>query len=178
MNRCIALVVLLILASCGVQASIAEPLGYIAPVCGEGSNHQNSEKDYVTSEYLRSKISDEKLCVQDSSPRVLVSSPLRIIPYKNGMVDVELACNKDDSRKFFRGNAGSEVVFLAGGKAVIKARIPENPTTDRCAILAQESLDDSVALCEAFADSLKKDRAQCLQLCTGSDKEWACVVHK
>ena len=165
------------LLSCGASAGSSGSLGYIVPAC-EQVGASGGTKKWSTSEYLFESSKAKQVCAQPISSGVKIGTPLRIVPYKSGLIDVEFQCSHQDSMKFFKKNAGKEVFFVAGNEAVVKARIPENPTDDRCALLGQTDLKESVSICEAFAHSLNKDKGKCVELCSQSDSDWACVVHK
>ncbi|WP_155742298.1 hypothetical protein [Xanthomonas graminis] len=164
------------LTACSASAGSSGSLGYIVPGC-EQVGASDEIKKWPASEYLFESSKAKQVCAQPISSGLKIDAPLRIVPYKNGLIDVEFECSHQDSMKFFKKNAGKEVIFVAGNEAVVKARVPENPTDDRCALLGQTDLKESVSICEAFAHSLNKDKGKCVELCSQSDSDWACVVH-
>lgn len=164
------------LLSCSASAGSSGSLGYIVPAC-EQAGTSGETKRWSTSEHLFESSKARQICAQPVSSGVKIDAPLRIVPHKSGLIDIEFKCSHQDSMEFFKKNAGKEVFFIAGNEAVVKARIPENPTDDRCALLGQVDLKESVSICEAFAHSLNKDKGKCMELCSQSDSDWACVVH-
>jgi hypothetical protein len=108
-------------------------------------------------------------------PGVALSAPLRIIPYKSGLVDLEFACDRRAAEQFFRNIAGEGVDFVVGGTVVASARAPDSPSTSRCALLGG-GLGEAIGTCEAFATAAGKDKGACRTPC-GQDETWACIVH-
>lgn len=177
MSKAAVVLLMLSLASCGRQSSAAQQLGYIAPVCEQSAVLSGEGEKLNVSGYLYEKSAQEYMCVH-AERKVVLNAPLRIVPYQDGSVDVDFVCDGFDAEDFFKKNAGKDVAFVSANKVMAKAHIPQEPMGGRCALLHQQSLADSVALCEEFARALKNKKEQCISLCVDSGDEWACVAHK
>lgn len=169
---------IIFLASCSANGKSPAASGYMLPVCANGPASVG-EKVWPTAAPFFGAPLGKSVCTEQVSSGLSIHTPLHIVPYKNGLADVEFGCDREEAGAFFVRNSGRLIAFVAGSKAVVTARIPERPFIDRCAILGQPSLKEAVAMCEAFAGSMKLDKEQCWKPCVpNDDKSWACIVHK
>lgn len=168
--------ILFFLSACTVSSNPPEAAVYMLSACQMPAHA--GEKIWPAAKNFFGASLGQSVCTEPVSSGLKMQTPLRIIPYKNGLVDVELSCERQDAKAFFAKNAGKLIVFVAGSHALGSARIPEIPFIDRCAILGQPGLKEAIATCEVFAESMSLDKKQCWEPCSADDGSWACIVHK
>ena len=166
------------ICGCGGQSSVDEAVtGYLFQKCA--NNDQNGAVILPVEGPYFGSLKKDSVCVLSREKKVGLGQNIRIIPYKNGLADLEFSCNKEELLPFLRENAGRQVIFSFGGKAVGSAEIPKQPAISRCALLYMESLERAVATCEKLSPYLKFDGSLCLSACNTSDaSSRACVMSK
>lgn len=164
---------ILLLGACSKQQGVIEHAGFLVATCTEGS--EGTQVLPAAPKAFGVPLS-KPLCTEKEASGLKLGKRLRIIPYKDDIADIEFSCDRNAASIFFRKNAGKTVAFVFGGAVVATARIPNDPSTDRCALMGLPSLSDAVGVCEDLSSSIGFDKLGCTTLCNGkNDQAQTCV---
>jgi hypothetical protein len=150
--------------------------GYLLPICSSPADSSASTRLWSVGADAFGTAPGKSLCTASTEHGLALGRQLRIIPYRSGLADLEFVCDQDEARRFMRQNAGERVAIVLGGKVAGEVAIVPQPTDFRCGLLALDSLETAIRLCERMSRYLGSDGATCTEVCENSNRDQvACV---
>jgi hypothetical protein len=169
--------IIFLATACSASGVKPQATGFILGACEDGSLPKNAHIWHVGKNAFGTNATST--CSESRSSGIEIKSPLNIIPYRNGLTDLEFACDSGVAKRFYDKHAGKKVLFVLADQAIGIASVPDHPSTARCAILGLPSLREAISTCKAIGAAASLDVNQCLKLCDKDKKDaWACVVHR